>query len=108
MGIVGVLSPGALLRFNKLWRSAAALYLAGIIRVVFGGALLLAAPYSDFPQFLQIFGVLSILTALSLPVMGVDRARRFLDWWTDRSPNFVRLWSLLAVVMGAFLLVAVL
>jgi len=46
LGAIGVVSPGALLRIARHFQTPSGLYAAAALRIILGGALLLAAPTS--------------------------------------------------------------
>lgn len=108
LGIVGLIAPGSLIRLvSAAWQSRAGLYLAIILRLVLGLALIGAAPGSRFPDALGILGVITILAAVIASMLGFERVRRFVQWWAARPSGFGRAWGLVAAVFGVFLVYAV-
>lgn len=108
MGAWGILVPARLADFVTRFGSQSGLWIAAGIRLVFGLALWFAAPASRAPLLLQVLGVLALVAALVLPLLGVERFKRLIDWWTALSPNAMRLNSLFAVAVGATILWALL
>jgi hypothetical protein len=104
IGLYGVASPSGLIVFANRWGSKAGLWTASLIRIVFGLALWSAAPSSRAPFALYILAVLAMLSGIALLLMGHARYQSFLSWWSRRSPLFVRMWCLAAVIFGAFVL----
>jgi hypothetical protein len=107
MGVFGLASPAGLVTFIPPWQSQTGLWAASLVRLVFGVALWLVAPSSRTPVVLQVLAVVSGGSALVLPFMGVVRFTALLSWWSRQSPAFVRAWSAVAVLMGGFILWAV-
>jgi hypothetical protein len=108
VGLLGVISPGNLIRFVSVaWQSRAGLYLAIIVRLILGVALIRAASGSRFPDALGVLGVISILAALVASALGFDRLRGFVQWWATRPVAFTRAWALVAAGFGVFLVYAV-
>jgi hypothetical protein len=103
MGLFGLVSPAGMAAFVLRWRSKAGLWTASIGRLVFGVALWLVAPASRTPIVLQVLAVLSLVSALLLPLIGVSRFESILSWWARQSPVFIRSWSAMAAVLGVFL-----
>lgn len=103
MGVFGLVSPPGMAAFTLRWRSRAGLWTASIGRLVIGVALWIVAT-SRTPVALHVLAVLSMLSALVLPLLGVSRFESLLSWWSRQSPGFIRSWSALAVVLGIFLL----
>jgi len=108
LGILGLIRPATLIGFiSAAWQSRAGLYLAIILRLVLGVALIGAASGSRFPDALGILGIISIVAALVAPSLGFERLRAFVQWWIARPLGFIRAWALIAAVFGAFLVYAV-
>jgi hypothetical protein len=106
----GVFAPEKLLMFvtsvmDKFW----GVYVAVIVRLVLGTALIIAAPASRFPIIFQAMGAIAVAAAIVLAVMGRARIRRFITWWSKRfSVPLVRLWLLFGLAFGGFLVYGVL
>ena len=106
----GIFAPEKLMTFvasamDKYW----GIYIAVIVRLVLGSALIFVAPASLFPIVFQVFGVIAIVAAIALVLMGRERIRRFIAWWFERfSAPMVRLWLLFAMAFGGFLVYGVL
>ena len=107
LGVLGVVRPRSLMNFvERPWRSRSGLNLAVILRLVYGVFLLAAASSTRFPWIIGALGVLSLIAAVSLLFLGYERSRKFVEWWMARPDGFVRGWSLVAGVFGAFLIYA--
>jgi hypothetical protein len=104
MGVLGLVSPARMVSFVSLWQSKTGLWVAFIVRLAFGISLWLVAPTSRAPVFLQVLAVVSVVSALVLPLIGVSRFKSILSWWFSRSPGFMRVWLAVAVVFGVFIL----
>ena len=87
--------------FDQDW----GIYVAVIIRLVLGFALVLYAPDSRFPSAFLILGWIAIAAAVAAAFLGRVRLRRFVDWWIEKfTPIGIRLWVLIAMAFGAFLI----
>ena len=107
IGMLGVTAPLGLLAAVRSILTPLGLYLVAALRVVFGAALLLAAPSSRAPRALRLLGLVMLVAGLTTPLFGIDRARAMLDWWSAWGPTFMRVWAGLAVAFGAFVVYAV-
>ena len=105
---LGVASPSRLLDPLRKIQTPRGLILLGALRVLFGVALLFAADASKAPGLIAIFGVIVILKGVSLPLAGVERVRKLLDWWSTQGSLFLRGWALSAVTISVGLAYAVL
>lgn len=111
LGVMGILSPVAMKGFAALFRSPAGMYTAVVFRLVIGVLLYRAGPYCrpDTPPvgwIVRLLGVLIVIAALALLVIGPTRFRTMLDWMLARSVTFLRCWAAVALVLGAFLIYA--
>jgi hypothetical protein len=104
MGVLGLISPAKMVSFVSRWQSKTGLWAAFIVRLAFGISLWLVAPASRAPVVLQVLAVVSMVSALVLPLIGVTRFKSILSWWFSRSPGFMRVWLAVAVVFGVFIL----
>jgi len=104
MGVFGLTSPAGMISFVSNWQSKSGLWAASAIRLAFGVSLWGAAAASRFPAVFKLLSVVSVLSAFSLPLIGVSRFKSLLAWWSRQSPAFVRVWSAAAMLMGVFLL----
>src|SRR6266536_5848604 len=91
------------IRVLSRWPSTTGLWVAAIVRGVFGAALWCVAPSSRTPVVLQMLAVVSGVSALVLPFVGVARFTALFSWWSRQAPAVVRAWSTVAVGTGGFL-----
>ena len=105
----GLLAPAKLVTMvtsamDKQW----GIYVAVVVRLLLGTALIIAAPVSLFPVAFQVLGAIAIVAAGALAVMGRERLRRFIAWWTEKmSAPMIRLWLLFGMAFGGFLVYGV-
>jgi len=105
----GIFAPEKLMTFvtsamDKSW----GIYVAVIVRLVLGSALIIVAPASLFPIVFEVLGVIAIVAAIVLLLMGRERMRRFIAWFSARfSASIIRLWLLFGVAFGGFIVYGV-
>jgi hypothetical protein len=107
LGAVGIVSPMKLLSFVRQFQHPAGLYVAAILRVVFGVALFLAAPTSRSPEVVRIVGIIVFVSGFITPLFGLERFRRILNWWSARGPAFQCVWAGFVLSFGLLLAYAV-
>ena len=84
------------------------IYVAVLVRLALGLALILSAPESRFPSAFLVLGWVAIAAGVAAAFLGRERLRRFIDWWVERfSPATIRLWVLFAMAFGGFLIYGV-
>ena len=101
VGVLGVVAPSRLVGFVRSFQTPAGLLFAAALRVVLGVALFFSAPLSRAPELIAAVGV--VIT----PLFGVERFRRLLDWWSARGSVFLRVWAILAMLLGLSLIYAI-
>lgn len=106
-GMLALVSPRAFARFVRMWQTQAALNVMGAVRLVFGVALVVAAPDSRGPLVLQLLGGLLIVAGLVIPFVGPHNARRYVDWWFSQGGLIIRTWGVLALAIAGLLVAAV-
>lgn len=106
----GIFAPGKIMMFaTSAMDRRSGIYIAVLVRIILGVALISVAPISSFPMVFRVLGSIAIVVAIALAVAGRERTRRFIAWWIERSSaSVVRLWLLLGVAFGAFLVYGVL
>lgn len=100
LGIAGALSPRHLLQLVTRVQAELGLYFIAGLRFLMGVALLLAAPASRTPLYLQVLGGLALASAVVTPFVGPRRFHAIVQWWRVRPAWVVRVWSLLVLVFG--------
>jgi len=103
LGAVGIASPAALIELARLFQTPIGLYAAAALRVIFGGALVLAAAGSRAPRVIRTIGVVVMVAGLSMPLIGLDRFRSMLEWWAVHDPVVMRVWAGVAIASGCTL-----
>jgi hypothetical protein len=106
LGVLGIAWPTKLLRLEEYFRKGPARYVASVVRLLMGAALYFAAPASRAPGVLLTLGVFIFVAGLITLFFGPERFRRLVDWWSVHGPRLARVWAALALVLGVFLVYA--
>ena len=107
LGAVGLVSPVKLLGIVRHFESQAGIYVAAVLRIIMGVALLYSAPTSHFPGIVRILGIIILVAGLITSLLGRERFRMILHWWSARGPAFMRVWAGFALGFGLLLAYAV-
>jgi hypothetical protein len=102
IGLVSVIVPHALIEFGQYFISPMGLYIAAALRVGIGVVLIKVSSASRTPRILRVFGIIAAVAGITTPLVGVDRARAIMQWSTQ-APGLIRLWAVLALVLGGFI-----
>lgn len=85
------------------------IYVAVLVRLALGAALIVAAPASPFPVVFQAFGWIAIAAAVVLALLGRERTREFIvEWFRRFAETTIRVWLLFGIAFGGFLIYGVL
>ncbi len=106
-GIVGILSPSTIVGLTGPLLTPTALLIIAAIRVAIGLVLFGAARQSRSPAVFRVLGAFIILAGVATPIVGVERSRAAVDWWSGQGTVFMRTTMGFAVALGAFLVWAV-
>jgi hypothetical protein len=107
LGIAGIVSPERLLATVTRAQARLGVYVLAALRLLIGGALILAAPPSRAPLYLTILGGLSLVSGALTPLVGQRGFEAVLNWWRARPAGAIRLWSAFVVLFGLSLVWAV-
>jgi hypothetical protein len=106
IGLVGLVAPSKLMRQLRDWRVLTDLPMTLSVRIATAAIFLAAAPDCRVPTLVRLIGILEVGGAVVLLGLGSERLGRFVEWWLERSPSFVRCWCLGASTLGGALLYA--
>lgn len=107
VGIVGLVSPEGGTTVRRLYfATPGGLYTAGALRLAMGLVVILAAPTSRAPKTLRALGAVMCMQALSLTLLGPERARAVLEWETMQGTVLLRVGAAVALAAGSFMVFA--
>lgn len=107
LAAVAFVAPARAIAIARAFDRPGGLYALGAIRVVLGVALFFAAPGSREPEAVRILGIFIGAAGILTPLVGVERQKRLLDWWSARGRVFQRAWAAVGCAFGLFLVYAV-
>ena len=104
LSIWGIVRPDRLMGLvSSVLERKWGMLLGVFLRLILGAALIVAAPISAFPYAFEILGWIVILAALGLAIMGQRYTRRLIAWFDRLAAPMIRLWLLLGLAFGGFL-----
>ena len=83
------------------------IYVAVIVRLLLGAALILAAPASRFPTAFEVLGWIAIAAAVALLLIGRAPMRGLVAWFSRLPGAAVRAWLVIGFAFGLFLIYGV-
>jgi hypothetical protein len=108
MGVVMIFKPAIAHELTRLLADKTGMWIATAIRAVLGLGLLAAASDSKAPTLLRLLGLLILLVAIVVPILGLDRHRRMIDWWLARKRTTQIFCGVAALVFGIGLIYLIL
>ena len=108
MGLVVIFAPGRANDLTRLFADKTGLWVATGIRAVLGLGLLAAAGDSKTPALLRILGGLILIVAIAMPLLGLERHRRMIDWWLARDRKIQIVCGAAAFFLGVALIYVIL
>jgi hypothetical protein len=108
MGVLVIVSPARANDLTRLFADQTGLWVAAAIRAVLGLGLLAAAEDSKAPGLLRILGGLILIVAIAMPLLGLDRHRRMIDWWLARDRKIQIVCGAASFILGVVLIYVIL
>jgi fatty acid desaturase len=108
MGVVMIVKPALAHDLTRLFADKTGMWVVTAIRAVLGLGLLAAATESKAPMLLRIVGLIILLVAIVVPILGLDRHRRLIEWWLARNRRTEILCGAAAFVIGLGLIYLIL
>src|SRR5438132_5430803 len=108
MGVLVIVLPARSNDLTRLFADKTGLWVATAIRAVLGLGLLAAAEDSKAPMLLRILGLIILVVAIAMPLLGFDRHRRMIDWWLARDRKIQMICGAAAFVLGIGLIYLIL
>ena len=108
MGVLVIVLPARSNDLTRLFADKTGLWVATAIRAVLGLGFLAAAEDSKAPMLLRILGLIILVVAIAMPLLGLDRHRRMIDWWLARNRTIQIAWGAAAFALGVFPIYAIL
>ncbi len=108
MGVLIIVKPSLAHDLSRLFADKTGMWVATAIRAVLGLGLLAAASDSKAPMLLRILGLLILIVAIAMPILGLERHRKMIDWWLARPRTVEMLCGAAAFVFGVGLIYLIL
>ncbi len=106
--IWGIVSPKALVGLVlNVWGRPWGIHMAVAVRIGLGILFVMAADQTRLPETFRILGYLMIIAAALITVIGRDRLDKFMHWWQEMQPVFLRVWLVFGMLFGVFVFYAV-
>ncbi|MDH3443352.1 MAG: hypothetical protein OEN50_05460 [Deltaproteobacteria bacterium] len=103
IGAYAMALPSFLVRFAQPFIRSPGLWVAFLLRILLATALWFAAAESRTPTTFRIFGAVTLLGAMALPLMGSARLEALVRWGSRQPAWVIRGVCGIVIVFGLFL-----
>lgn len=104
VGLIGLAQPRRIINLINYWEGPTRFRLAIAVRLVLGVVLLVVASDCRLPAVVTALGVIAIVAAVAILIVGQHRLDSFIAWWLARSPAVIRVSMLFALAFGVLLI----
>jgi len=107
-GVVVIFAPARANELTRLFADKTGMWIATGIRAVLALGLFAAASESKAPMLLRTLGLIILIVAIVVPILGLDRHRRMIDWWLARDRRIQIICGAASFVLGVMLIYLIL
>ncbi len=107
-GVIVLVKPALSHDLTRLFLDKTGMWVATATRAVLGLGLLAAASDSKAPMLLRILGLLILIVAIAMPILGLERHRKMIDWWLARPRTVEMLCGAASFIFGVGLIYLIL
>jgi hypothetical protein len=104
LAVLFLLKPDIMKRVLKFFKQGKRIYFAGLVRLVLAVVFLLAARECDITWVIVIFGVLFLISGLSIFMIGAEKLKSMLDWFQNKSALFLQVMAVIILAIGAIII----
>jgi len=104
MMIVYFLKPDVMKRLMEFFKQGKRMYFAALIRFVLAIVFLLAARECNRFWVIFGFGILFLISALCIFILGLEKVKSYIGWWQKRSVLLLRVMAVIGLAIGAVII----
>lgn len=102
-----LMTPDFIFNFLKNYKDRKSIYiLAIVVRLLLGVLLIRLANHSLYPTIINFLGLIALIAAVFLLLIGRDNFRKLLSWVLNKTRPFARCGGMLGIIFGVFVLYA--
>lgn len=106
-GIFLLIKPEMAKKMMAYWDEGSRIYGLAIVRIVVGVLLIADAKGCNMPWLVITIGALPLIGGILILVMGFERSKAILAIWKEKPDKLFRMLSIIPLVMGILLIMAV-
>jgi hypothetical protein len=98
-----IAAPDFVISLRPFAATTTALLVIACVRSAIGIVLIMSAPASRAPKFLQAAGAIALFAGMATPFFGVERTKAVLAWEAAQGPALMRAEGVFVVLLGIVL-----
>jgi len=99
-----LIKPDIIKHVLEFFKQGKRLYIAGLIRLVLAVVFLLAARECDLTWVIVVFGILFLISGLSIFMIGAEKLKPMINWFQNKSALTLRLIAVIVLAIGAIII----
>ncbi len=103
-GVLFVFAPVPLKQLFEKFLDGKWMFWMVIFRIIIGVLFVFAADATKYPQFIFWLGIVVLLSAIVLPLMGKERVVKFVKRWLDQPNSITIVWAVIASLLGLLII----
>jgi hypothetical protein len=104
IAVLSLLKPDMIKHILNFFKHGKRVYFAGLARLILAVVFLLAASECDITWVIVVFGILFLISALSIFMIGAEKLKPMLDWFQNKSTLFIRFMAVIILILGAIII----
>jgi uncharacterized protein YjeT (DUF2065 family) len=104
ISVVLLVKPDVMKRLLEFFMMGKRLYIPGLIRLALAVVFFLSARECDITWVIVVLGIIFLLSALLIFVLGPDKLRPMMDWYQRQSLTLLRIIAVLPLAIGAIII----
>jgi len=103
-GVIYLFKPNIIKPYVDFWKKGRRLCVGGILSLLMGVVLLLAASQCKVGWLVSVFGILGLIKGMVLLVLKREKAISVITWLAERPPVSLRVYAFFAILVGTLLI----
>jgi uncharacterized protein YjeT (DUF2065 family) len=103
-GIIFLIDPKAMKAYIAFWEPKKRLRIGAIISFLAGIIFLSAAAQAKLPGVIVTLGIVSLIKGVLLFLLGPEKIKSMMNWWSQKSDSFIRRYALFALAVGMLII----
>jgi len=107
IGVLFLINPKMMNSYAAFWKKDKRLRLGSVINLIFGIIFLMAASQCRVPVVMIIMGIMSLVKAVMLFVLGLEKVKAMITKWESKPAGKVRAFAVIPILIGILLIWAI-